>query len=74
MSNLQVLTSKRLNKLIEETQTTLDELKREVERREREQQEHEVMDLDSHFQSAELSLTTIRNFINYLLQDSHKKP
>ena len=73
MSNLQVLTTKRLNKLIDETQATLYELKNEVKRRELEKQEHEVMDLDNHMKSAELSLNTIKNFIVYLLEDSKKK-
>ena len=68
MSNLQVLTNERLNKLINETQETLYELKGEVERRENVEQEHEIMDLDNHFKSAELSLATIRNFLNYLKQ------
>ena len=75
MNDLQikVLTNARLNKLIEETQETLNELKDEVGRREQVQQEHEIMHLDNHMKSAELSLTTIRNFINYLLEDSKKK-
>lgn len=73
MSDLQVLTTERLNKLIEETQQTLNELKNEVERREQQKKEHAIMDLDNHMKSAELSLTTIRNFIKYLLDES-KKP
>ena len=75
MSDLQlkVLTNERLNKLIEETQETLNELKEEVGRRQQVQQEHEIMHLDNHMKSAELSLTTIRNFISYLLENSKKK-
>ena len=75
MSDLQikVLTNERLNKLIEETQETLNKLKEEVGRRQQVQQEHEIMHLDNHMKSAELSLTTIRNFISYLLEDSKKK-
>ena len=73
MSNLQVLTTDRLNKLIDETQATLYELKDEVKRRELEKQEHEVMDLDNHMKSAELSLNTIKNFVSYLLEESKKK-
>ena len=70
MSNLQVLTNERLNRLIEETQETLNQLKQEVDRREQVQQEHEILDLDNHMKSAELSLATIRNFINYLREKS----
>lgn len=73
MDNLQVLTNERLNKLIDATQATLYELKDEVKRRELEQQEHVVMDLDNHMKSAELSLNTIKNFVSYLLEESKKK-
>lgn len=73
MDNLQVLTNERLNKLIDATQATLYELKGEVKRRELEQQEHVVMDLDNHMKSAELSLNTIKNFVSYLLEESKKK-
>jgi len=69
MSNFQILTNERLNNLIDETQETLRELKDEVLRREKVQQEYEVMDLDTHMKSAELSLTSIRNFISYLKSD-----
>lgn len=70
MSDLQVLSNDRLSKLIEDTQETLDELKLEVERREQLRQEYEVLDLENHMQRAELSLTSIREFINYLLKNS----
>ncbi len=72
MSNFQGLTTERLNKLINETQQTLDELRHEVGRREQVQKQNEILDLDSHMKSAELSLTTIRNFINYLVEGSRK--
>ncbi|KZM43740.1 hypothetical protein OA92_08685 [Marinomonas sp. SBI22] len=73
MSNLQVLTTERLNKLIDETQQTLSELKEEVARRELLQQEHEIMDLDQHMKSAEFNLVGIKNFIAYLLDEAKKK-
>ncbi len=72
MSNLQVLTTERLHKLIDETQQTLQELKKEVTRREQAKQEHEVMNLDSHMKSAELNITGIKNFIAYLLEEARK--
>jgi len=68
MSSLQVLTNERLNKLINETQETLEQLKSEFERRQNLEQEQEIMGLDNHFKSAELSLATIRSFIDYLRQ------
>lgn len=67
MSNLNVLTNERLNKLIDDTQATLDELRLEMARRESVEQEREIEDLDQHIESTELSLATIRNFINFLL-------
>lgn len=73
MDNLKILTTERLNKLIEETQDTLNELKEEMGRRESVQKEHQIMDLDNHMKSAELSLTSIRNFIHYLLEESKKR-
>ena len=66
MNDLQILTPERLYQLIEQTQLTLVELKQEVERREAQAQEHEIMNLESHMKSAELSLTSIQNFIQYL--------
>ncbi|MDA7747253.1 hypothetical protein N8878_07990, partial [Psychromonas sp.] len=63
MTNLKVLTSERLNQLISQTQIALNELKEEVERREQAKQEHQIENLESHMKSAELSLTSIRNFI-----------
>ncbi|MFT2098665.1 hypothetical protein ACMUMQ_09935 [Marinomonas sp. 2405UD66-6] len=72
MSNLQVLSTERLNKLIDETQLTLQELKQEVIRREHIQQAHEIKDLDHHMTSAEFNLNSIKNFIAYLLEESRK--
>ena len=70
MSDIQVLSSERLKKLIKETEQTLEQLKQEVQRREQVKQEYEVMDLENHMKNTELSLTTIRDFINYLLKQS----
>lgn len=73
MSDLQILTTKRLNKLIDDTQLTLKDLKEEVTRREMLQQEHEIMDLDRHMENAELNLTSIKNFITYLINERQNK-
>lgn len=73
MSDLAVLTTERLNKLIRETQLSLIELKEEVERRDHLKQEHEIDDLDHHMMSAELNLTGLKNFIAYLIEQSKKK-
>lgn len=73
MNTIQTLTNDRLQKLIDETQHTLNELKQEVTRRKELEQEHQIMDLENHMKSAELSLTTIKNFIDFLVKDSKSK-
>jgi hypothetical protein len=73
MNNLQILTTQRLTKLIDETQQTLEELKQEVTRREQLHQEREVMHLDHHMKSAELNLTHIKSFLAYLIDDYQEK-
>jgi hypothetical protein len=73
MNTIQTLTNDRLQKLIDETQNTLNELKQEVTRRNALEQEHQIMDLENHMKSAELSLTTIKNFIDFLVKDSKSK-
>jgi len=73
MNTIQTLTNDRLQKLIDETQNTLNELKQEVTRRKALEQEHQIMDLENHMKSAELSLTTIKNFIDFLVKDSKSK-
>ncbi|MEM5529104.1 hypothetical protein WN093_09790 [Gammaproteobacteria bacterium AS21] len=73
MNTIQTLTNDRLQKLIDETQHTLNELKQEVTRRKALEQEHQIMDLENHMKSAELSLTTIKNFIDFLVKDSKSK-
>lgn len=72
MSDLQILSTERLNKLINDTQLTLQELKKEVIRREHLQQAHEIKDLDHHMTSAEFNLNSIKNFIAYLLEESKR--
>lgn len=73
MNTIQTLTNDRLQKLIDETQNTLNELKQEVTRRKALEQEHQIMDLENHMKSAELSLTTIKNFIDFLVKDGKSK-
>lgn len=72
MDNLNILTTDRLRKLVKETEETLTELKTELERREQLDQNQEIEHLESHMKSAELSLTTIRNFLNFLMDDMRR--
>jgi len=71
MNNFNILTTDRLRKLIGETEGTLIELKIELERREQLNQDQEIENLERHMKSAELSLTTIQNFLNFLMDDMH---
>ncbi len=73
MSDIQMMTTQRLRALIAETETALSELKVELERREKVAQEHEIERLEDHMKNAELSLQSIKNFINYLLNSGENK-
>lgn len=66
MENLKILSKEKLVLLMEQTQVALDELKNELDRRESNIQEREISNLDNHMKSAELSLSSIKNFIDYL--------
>lgn len=72
MDNLNILTTDRLRKLIRKTEETLIELKTELERREQLNQDQEIEHLEHHMKNAELSLTTIRNFLDFLMDDMRK--
>jgi len=72
MNNIKVMTNERLNKLITDTQHTLDELRDEVSRREEAQQNREIDGLDVHMETAELSLAKIREFVAMLLSERKK--
>ena len=72
MNNLNILTTERLRKLVRETEETLVELKAELERREQLNQNQDIEHLENHMKSAELSLTTIRNFLDFLMDDMRK--
>ena len=71
MTNFNILTTDRLCKLIRETEETLIELKTELERREQLNQDQEIEHLERHMKNAELSLTTIQDFLNFLMDDMH---
>lgn len=73
MNNLEIITTKRLRILIDETDEALHNLKIELERRESAHQEREIADLESHMESAELSLKTIRDFFAFLVREIRKE-
>ena len=68
-TDFRVLTTDKLREIVAQTRTTLSELEAELERRDELRQHHEIANLDTHMRSAELSLTTLRNFIAYLAED-----
>jgi len=73
MSQLSVLPKKKLRELIKETELTLYALRSELEKRDDVEQYREIGRLEEHMKSAELSLTTIKDFFHYLLEDIKKK-
>lgn len=71
--HLKVLPKEKLAALIGETESTLNDLKAEMERRDDVDRGHEIDKLDEHMKNAELSLQTIRDFVRYLVDDMRKK-
>lgn len=70
---LKTLTSDRLQTLAEETESTLSELRAELERRDEISQHHEVDNLERHMSAAEANLRSIRDFIAYLAESKKAK-
>lgn len=69
MSDIHSMTTQRLRTLVGETETALSQLKTELERREEQEQHHDIEQLEEHMKDAELSLQSIRDFIAYLISD-----
>lgn len=71
-AQLKSLPMEALRKLVTETEETLADIKEEIERRKDAAQHREIEHLDTHMKNAELSLTTIRNFFQYLREELRK--
>ncbi len=69
MTNFNILSTERLRALITDTESTLKQLTAELERREFVEQENEIEHLEEHMKGAELSLSTIRKFLGYIVAD-----
>ena len=69
MANINALSTERLYALIVDTENTLKQLTIELERRELLKQENAIASLEEHMKDAELSLTTIHQFLTYLIND-----
>ncbi len=68
-TNLTTVTTESLHGLIKDTEEALQELKKELQRREEMAQHRELENIDSHIRSAELSIKSLRDFVAYLLAD-----
>lgn len=73
MSELPRMSMKGLRKLIAETETTLQELNSELQRREEAAQETEIEHLEDHMKHAELSLNSIRGFLAILIEENRAR-
>ncbi len=69
MANLKSIKTENLRALIDETESTLEELHAELDRREEAAQHTEIDKLDEHMRHAEVSLTSIRDFIAQMLRE-----
>lgn len=67
--NLKQVRTENLRTLVDQTEATLAELHAELDRREEADQHREIDRLDEHMKSAELSLTSIRDFFTEVLSE-----
>ena len=71
--DLSQLSKSKLKKLIADTQSALEELNEELERRELDNQHEEVENLEEHFKDVEHYLANILSFFKLAIQDIKKK-
>ena len=69
MTELEDYSMQQLHEMIAETETTLADLKAELQLRQLSAQEHEIEHLDEHMNKAVVSLKAIRDFLKQLLDD-----
>tara|TARA_R110002072_G_scaffold1013_7_gene8403 strand:- start:538 stop:762 length:225 start_codon:yes stop_codon:yes gene_type:complete len=69
MSGFQHYSTQTIRNLIEDTESTLEQLKAEMQRREEAEQEIQIEDLENHMKSAEFSLRSIREFLAFLVEE-----
>lgn len=68
-TRVKAVSTESLRNLVAETESKLEELRDELERREENEQKREIANLESHLKNAEFSVRTISDFISYLLED-----
>lgn len=73
MNQLKHIPEEKLRRLIDETETTLGELRSEIDRRDEAAQHREIDKLEEHMKNAELSLETIRDFFRHLVEEMRGK-
>lgn len=69
MANLTKFSTAELRRLIDETEQSLQELREELQLRQEDKQHQEVERLDEYMKHAELSLTSIRDFVTNLVSE-----
>lgn len=74
MNNLTHVPSEKLRNLIAETESTLTELKAEMDRRDEAAQFREVDRLSEHMEAAVVSLQTVRDFYRKVIEELKAKP
>ncbi len=73
MTETRLLSKAKLSDLIDETESTLADLKAEMSRREQAAQHEEIDHLEEHIASVESGLRTIRDFFRLLVADAQAK-
>ncbi|CAD77134.1 hypothetical protein [Rhodopirellula baltica] len=69
MSEFKHYSTQTIRNLIEDTESTLEQLKAEMQRREEAEQEIQIEGLENHMKSAEFSLRSIREFLAFLVEE-----
>ncbi|MEO1687185.1 MAG: hypothetical protein AAFU61_04695 [Pseudomonadota bacterium] len=72
MTDPRIISRDKLQSLIDETESSLAELKEEMERREDADQHREIDRLEEHLASAENGLRSVRDFFRMLVEDFRK--
>ncbi|MCC9642824.1 hypothetical protein LOC71_11105 [Rhodopirellula sp. JC740] len=73
MSDFKHYSTSTIANLISDTETTLAQLKAEMQRREAMAQEVQIEGLENHMKSAEFSLKSIREFLAFLIEEYRKE-
>ncbi|WDQ17242.1 hypothetical protein [Rhodopirellula sp. P2] len=73
MTEFKHYSTQTIRNLIEDTETTLNQLKAEMQRREEAEQEVQIEGLEKHLKNAEFSLQSIREFLAFLVEEHRQE-